>query len=196
MGDMRIVNGGGGAKYSARVDANNRVLTSSNIQSEEHYISSSQGEAYAINTCEASDTLSTTATGGVILYVKNKNSLKQLVISGYRISTDTAGVISTFRTQPNIGTIGNNNTHTPTNLNASSPNEAQGTFYVWDEVGDGMTGLTGGNIIEANILSHGVNTLTFEDSMILEPSGSISISVKGVAEVSVSIRSFYMEKEV
>jgi len=195
MGDTRIVNGADGAKYAVKVDSDNRLSVAANVQNEEHFISSSQGLAFSVNSADTADTLTTTATGGCLLYAKNGHATKQLVVSGYRISSDTAGITSSITTEPTLGTIGNNNVHSPVNLNANSNNEAQGTFYNWNEVGDGMTGLSGGNKLETNILNVGVNDLTFEDSLILEPNASLCINVYGVAEVSVSLRCFYMDKE-
>jgi len=195
MSDTRIVSGTG-LKFVARVDPNNRLVTSSNSQTEEHFISSSEGLSFFANTTDTADTLTTTATGGAMLFLKNDHPSKQLIIARVIASTDTAGGVMTWIRNPTLGTIGNNNIHTPPNLNFGTSVTPIGTFYSWNEVGDGMTGLSGGTKVKSFILSAGSTFFPIESAMVLEKADSLQLNFAGASEFECGVRMFYMDKEV
>ena len=190
----RIQDGSGNNRY-ARVNINKRLETSATTQSEEHAISSAEGLAFFANTANTANFLTVTATGGDLLYLRNDHATKQLVIEKVLVSSDTAGIYVIWKRNPTLGTIGNNNVHAPTILNFGTTVDAQGTFYNWDEVGDGMTGITGGTIVNTFIVNTGFTAFPIDAAMILEPGNSLVISTIGAAELSCGVRMFYMDKE-
>lgn len=195
MSDMRIKDGTGD-NYMCRVDAQNRLTVAGSMQAEEHFISSAKGLAYFANTADTADTLTLTGNSCDILYIKNVHASKQLVIAKVLVSADTAGAIIKWKRNPTIGTIGNNNVHQPKSLNFSSNSNPDATVYSWDEVGDGMTGITVGDTINTFIAGSGFTVFPIDSAMILERNNSLLINVKGTGELSVGVRMFFMDKEV
>jgi hypothetical protein len=186
---------GTGAGFLAKVDSTNRMLVSANSQSEEHFISSGEGLAYFANSADTADTLTTTATGGPILYVRNTHAEKQLVVEKILASTDTAGGVFKWIINPILGTIGNNNVHAPVSLNAGKSITPATVAYNWDEVGDGMTGLTGGTTLKTTIIGAGFTAFPIDSSLILEGGDSIQMNYTGAGEFECSIRFFLMDAE-
>jgi len=174
-----------------------RALVTSNAQTEEHFVSSSEGLAFYANTADTANTLTTTATGGPVLFLKNDHTTKQIAIQKILSSTDTAGTVLTITRNPTLGTIGNNNVHTPPNMNFGKNLTTAniGTFYNWDEVGDGMTGLSGGTILNTFVMSVGINFHPFDGSILLEQGNILMFSAIGAGEFALGVRFYYMDAE-
>lgn len=191
-----VIKSGVGTPWEMRVDENHRAVVSSNAQTEEHFISSAEGLSFFANTTDTDDTLTTTVTGGPMMYIKNDHSSKQLIISKILASSDTANGVITFTKNPTLTSIGNNNTHTPVNINFGANLNALTTIYTWNEAGDGMTGLSGGTKIKTFIMPNTIVPFPIESAFVLEKDSSFMISYKGVAEFEVGVRFFFMNKEV
>ena len=128
---IQLESGVGGGAYRAGISARGRLHVDSAASSQEHEISHEDGRAYYANTADTANTLTITATGGPVLYIKNTDSTRELIIQKILASTDTAGTVMVLTKNPTLGTIGNANVHTPVNLNFASGNSAVGTFYNW-----------------------------------------------------------------
>jgi hypothetical protein len=192
---MTYIKDGRGTGLLARVDEGNKLVVSATSQTEEHEISSAEGLAFFAHISDTARTLTTTATGGPVLYLKNTHATKQLVIAKFLVSTDTAGVQLHVKTNMTLGTIGNENTHAPTTSNVGSSLSATGTFYNWDEVGDGMTGLSNGDTLATYILGAGFNAMPIDGAVILENGDSITFMLHGAGECALNVRFFYMNVE-
>ena len=84
---------GTGKGYLARVSNNNELATVSVVSTEEHAISSGSGLAYFATTATtAKPTLTGTGSGGVVLYIQNDHTSKQLAVAKIFLSSDTAGI--------------------------------------------------------------------------------------------------------
>lgn len=188
---------GTGKGYLARVNEEHSLAIEGHVSTEEHKVSSNDKLAFFATTATvAKPFLTTTATGGHILYVENGHTTKQLVIEKILLSTDVDDIQMVWYRNPTVASIANNTTVVPANLNFSSSLAAIGTFYGWDEVGDGMTTFTDGTIVNAFMKAQGFTPFPIDGAIILERGNGLSVWVKGAAEVCVGIRMFYRNKEI
>jgi hypothetical protein len=189
-----IKDGSGSGGFEARVDKDNKLYTHATTFSNEHD-QSLKGLSYFANTTDTADTLTVTTTGGPMLYIKNTSTTQNLVVSKVLPSTDQAATVLKLVRSPTLGTIGNENTHVPPNLNIGSSKTANATVYTWDEVGNGMTGLSGGTTIHTWILGVGTTALPIDDALIVTPGTSVHWELKAIgssAECSLGVR-FHFE---
>ena len=191
---MAKIEDGAGNGYLSKVTKDNELVVLSSSRSEERKVSSADRLAFFANTADTANTLTGTTTGGGLLYIQNNHPTKDLTIAKVLVSTDVSGTVIKWTRNPIVGTIANNNTHVPTNLNFGSTILAQGTFYSWDEIGDGMTGFTGGTIINTFISGVGLMPLPIDGAVLLKTSNGMLLSYSGVGEISVGVRFFYSDE--
>ena len=132
-----------------------------------------------------------TTTGGNILYVKNTESAKNLIVSklyvgwdGGSTNNDTAlfGTLYTSVSEPSA----NETASALGNLNLGSGNVASADVYYWDETGDGMTiaSATPANFV---ILGRGMSVLDINDSLVIGPGNSVSFHLRAQEQGEASI---------
>lgn len=192
---MTVIESGHGIGYEAKVSSVGRLFTNSTTQALEHDASLA-GDAYFANISQTAETLTVTTTGGPVLYMKNTSTTKNLVLSKVLVSTDQAATTLKIVRGPTLGTIGNENTHTPVNANVGSTRTASITCYNWDEVGNGLTGLTGGDTFNVYLLGVGSTLLPIDDSIILPPGTAVSLELQATgstSECALGVRFFYEE---
>jgi len=192
---MSQIEDGRGTGYRVRINEENAMIIRGTTQTEEHYICSFSGDSYFLNTATTANTLTGTATGGPLLYVKNEHPTKQLVIAKLDFGSDTAGILFWLTGQPTLGTIGNNNIVIPPTMLIGATNTPQGIFYSWNEVGDGMTGLSGGSKMNVFVAAVGQTDIPVDGSIILESGAALTFNYAGAGEISAGIRFFYMDPE-
>ena len=188
---------GTGSGFLVKVDNENRLLVHSDISTEEHNISHQFGLAFFANTTDTANTL-TLATGNTynLLYLENSDAERIINIERISVSVDTAGVVLVLMKNMILGSVGDNNVHTPVNLNFESQKTASGVFHNWDETGTaGISGLSGGTVLGAQILGVGPQDLSIEASMVLSQSNNLIIRMVngtgGNVESAVAISFFY-----
>lgn len=187
---------GKGTGILAQVDEEHRFLTRSFSSSEESFISF-KGGAYFANTADTADSLTVSTTEARVLYLKNDYAGFDMVFQKFFLSTDSDGVIFKILKNDVVTTVGNNNTHVPVNLNFGSSNNASVTCYNWNEVGTGMTGISGATTLSSFILSKGTTTLPPETTFICPKGTAISFSFKsptGTAEISLGVRLYFVKE--
>lgn len=193
MVDFTIKDGCGSGNR-AKVNSENRLLTSTINRTSAAYSSQDNGQSYMVSTFDTAYTLTATTTGGYFLYLKN-NDDDEIVIN--RIIGNADGS-TRFELMKNvlIGTIGNNNTHTSVNLNYASSNTNTATCYNWDETGDGMTGISGGTLVGAFTLpAAGLVDLSFDGDHVIPKGSNFAIKVTGIGgtrEVGFFINFFFL----
>lgn len=190
---MEMLRDGKGNGYLAGVNRYHQLETKTISLSEEQFVSVNEKSAYFLNSTQTADTLAITATGGNILHLQNLSTTQLLYIHKIIISNSTAGTILKWIRNATVGTIGNNNTVVPVNSNFSSSNTANVNAYSWNQVGDGMTGITGGSVGVSFILGVGVLVLPLDGVLVLGVGNSITLAAKGVTNLSLGIR-FYHEE--
>jgi len=182
---------GTGKGYSLKVGPENRAFVDARTFTKEHD-KSQNGDAFIFNTTDTANTLTITATGGPILFIQNDNTEKELTIEQILVSNSAIIECALYR-NPVLGTIGNNNIHTPANLNFGSNRSAEATAYNWDEVGDGMTGLTGGTLVAYFIVPAGITTFNLGGAITMPGGSSFYISLKNASEATLVVRGFFEE---
>jgi len=183
-----------GVGYSAKVDNFNRLRTFATSTSQEHH-----GTGLGVNFMFSTPTRLTMANGdtGTLLYVQNNNPAALLVITKIALSSSVAGVTYSLLKNQIVGTLSNNTSVTPQNLNFQSGVTAQATTQIWNGVGTtGIGGLTGGGVLQ-------IHPLEASSPHIIDINGGIDLgsgnilglrmtnNTGGNAVVSLSIRAFF-----
>lgn len=192
---MVMIESGIGNGKTARVTINNNLGVSSTSYTKEHRVSKNDELAFFANTTDAANTLTVAAGTYNMLYLKNTSSIQQIVVSKILSSSSVAGGVVFWTKNPVVGTIGENLTHIPVNLNFSSGKISESLCYTWDETAGvaGITGLSGGTIIKSFITNVGTTIHPIDSSIILSQNDSILISFvsAGAGEFECGIRFYY-----
>jgi hypothetical protein len=147
-----------------------RLRTLADSRTREH-ARSLEGESYFLSTAQgvgANNTLTTTVTGGAMLVVQNDSPIN-MTLERFLVGTDTAGTVLRFVRNYDISTLAATDVATPVNLNTGTNKAASVTALVWDETGDGITGLTGGSVWNTFILGVGTTALPPNGGFIVAP---------------------------
>lgn len=197
---MTIIEDGRSSK-TVEVNDKNQLRIRATQHPEEHFVSHAEGQSYLAGTGQVAGvptlTLLTTE-GGDILYLENTGTVT-MVVTQFGITADAPGIIYTLYKNRIKGTLTQNTPITSVNLNFGSANVATAQAEVWDESnGDGILGLTNGDIIATGIT--GGTTFIQTGSAVLIPQGkSITLNLDnptaGTIEVSIAIR-FYFDTEI
>lgn len=194
---MTVICDGSGKGYKAKVNDQLELSTTARVIGNEAYQSLKEN-VYFANMSDTADTVTITTTGGPMMYIKNTSSTKNVIIQKYLVGAGQDGTVLKFVKNATVGTIGNENTHIPPNLNFSSTNTADVLCYIWDEVGDGMTGISGGTTCATFILALGEIALPANDAFVLGPNDSITIyatSIGTSSEFSLNTRFYQVEPD-
>ncbi len=176
----------------ADVDGENRAQTLATVITEEHHVSDEHGESFMVNASTTDLTLTLTATEGPILFLQNNSSTKSLIIQKIIVSSNTAAVFVILRKNMTVGSVGQNNTETPVNLNFESGKAADALAYSWDESNDGMTNLSAGAIISVDILGVGTTMFPYDGTIILAKDDNIVLSTEATtAEFTARFRFYF-----
>ncbi len=189
---MSIIQDGSGKGFSAAVDSALKLQVSAVTSTDEHNHSHA-GEAFYMNSADTADTLTATATGGYIMYLQNDDPNRLITVEDIQISAAvTAGVVRIIR-NPDVGTIADNNVAVPVNENFGSAATATVTAFTWDEVNDGLGGITGGTVMETFIMPVGKETIDVAGRFILNQGDRIGVQYLAKAgEITMGIR-FFMD---
>ena len=190
---VQIEGSGKGNVANVGDDLKLQVLATSH--NEEHSISFRLADAYVANTADTDDTLTiAAATDTPILYIENTSESKAIIIEKIISSSSVAGGVFKWIRNPTLGTIGANNTHNPVNLNFGSNRTARATVYNWDESGGaGMTGLSGGTVLDTFITNVGTTIHPIDGAIVLFQGDRIQFNylVAGGGEFECGVRFYY-----
>jgi len=188
-----FVNDGLGRGYTAKVDSDNRLTVDASVRSA-GAIKSLSGDCYVTSTVDTADTLTVNSTGGDMIYISNSSSTKSIVIDKVTVTTDNVKCIYKSIINRVVGTVADYSGGDPVNLNTGSNKRPSATVYVWDEVNNGIGGMTGGTAVTVETLTTGTHVLDDDDTIVLGPQGSFTVSLKnlstGSMECAVTVR-FY-----
>lgn len=194
---LEIIDGTGQGN-SAKVTNRNEVLVRSVSLDTEADISLTDGRAFFVSHGAVADTLTVTDTGGYVMVLQNTSSTLDLVISNIFVGSDAAGDTFAIERNPTLGSLGNNTSVTPANLNFGSGLAAEATAYAWNETGDGITGITAGPELSTYITTGGTQVLPIDDTFVLSEDDIIAIRAHGTgsaSEFAVSIRFHYVTRD-
>lgn len=179
---------------TAAVTDRRRLTVNAATTSEEHEVSIATERAFFANTTTAANTL-TVSAGGPILYLKNDDNSRNMIVEKVSTSSSVAGGVVVWTRNPVLGTIGNEVTATIVNMNFGSNIPSQVTGYSWDESGGtAMSGFSGGSILKTFITGVGFTIHPIDAAVVIPPGSSflISYSNASTAEFECGVR-FYME---
>ncbi len=192
---MPTILDGKGKGNQAGVDKNNRLLVESVNETDEHN-KALDGEAYVINTATTANLLTTNTNVGAMLHLQNDSSTKELIIEKVLVSTDAAGTIVRFIKNNAIGSIADNNALTPVNTNFASGKAADATAHSWDEVNNGIGGLSGGTVVSTFTEAVGMTVHPLDGAVILGKNNAFTVETASTSttdEISVLIRFYFQD---
>lgn len=190
---MPTIIDGTGKGFQAQVDDNNRLRVESVSESDEHR-KALDGEAYSINSADTANLLTITTNVGAVLHLQNDSSTKELIIQKVLVSSDAAGTIVRFVKNNVIGSIADNNSLTPANENFASGKAADVTAHSWDEVNNGIGGLSGGTVVSTFSEGVGVTVHPIDGAIILGKNNAFTLEMASTSttdEVSAVIRFYF-----
>ncbi len=189
---MAIIQDGSGSGFSAKVDSAFKLQVSAVVSTDEHNHSHA-GEAFYMNSADTADTLTATATGGYIMYLKNDDPSRLITIEDIQISASAAAGVVRIMRNPTLGSIADNNATVPVNENFGSAATATVTAHNWDEVNDGLGGITAGTVVETLIAPVGISVIRVQGRYILNQGDAIGVQYLAKAgEITMGIR-FFMD---
>lgn len=139
---------------------------------------------------EAKPTLTVTGTGGYMMYLKNTSTDYMAIMARITISTSALQLVTLIK-NPTIGSLGNETAIVPVNKNFGSGKLADVDVYGWDEVGDGMTGITGGDCAGTYQIN-GLERILFDESLCLGLNDILAIKVKNAGELAIVMHGYYL----
>lgn len=135
-------------------------------------------------------TVTVTATGGYMLYVKNTSTDYPAAIARISVSTSALMEIVVVK-NPTIGALGNEVEITAVNKNFRSGKAMDIEAYGWDEVGDQITGITAGEVL-GTYQVNGFERVMLDEAIILSVNNVIGIKAKGVGELALNTHGYYL----
>jgi hypothetical protein len=139
---------------------------------------------------EAKPTLTVTGTGGYMMYLKNTSTDYDAIMARITISTSALALITLIK-NPTIGSLGNETAIVPVNKNFKSGKLADVEVYGWDEVGDGITGITGGDSA-GTYQVNGLERILFDESLCLGLNDILAIKAKNAVEIAMVMHGYYL----
>ena len=186
---MQIRDGKGRGNL-AEVTKDQQLVTLSTMRTQEHAVAL-EGDSYFTNISATAPSLTTTVTGGYMLLLKHTSESVKRIIQLIIASTSVDGGVMQFIRNPTLGTLGNNVAATTVNTNMASGREAVIEANSWDEVGDGITGVSEGEIINTFVLPKGVHFFPILGAFVMGNNNILGVRYSGViAEFALGIRHY------
>lgn len=186
-----MIDDGTGGGYRAEVNSLNQFVTRAIGSTYHQFVSCKHEQAYMASLgSETTPTLTVTATGGYVMYLKNTSTDYMAIMARITISTSALMAITIMK-NPTIGSLGNETAITPVNKNFASGKVADVDVYGWDEVGDGITGITAGNCA-GTYQVNGFERVLFDESLCLGINDIVAIKAKNAGELAVTMHGYYV----
>ena len=186
-----IIEDGTGSGYKAGVNSLNQQKVRGICSIYHQFVSCEHEQAYMASLgTEAKPTFTVTATGGYMIYVKNTSTSYDMIIARITITTSALTIITIMK-NATIGSLGNETSVIPINKNFKSGKVAEVDVYAWDEIGDQITGITGGTCA-GTYQVNGLERILFDESLCLGLNDIIAIKAKNSAELSITVHGYYI----
>jgi len=121
---------------------------------------------------------------------KNTSTDYMMILARVAITTNALMVITVMK-NPTIGTLGNHIAKTPENKNFASGKLADVECVAWDEVGDGITGITEGKCV-GTYQVNGFQRILFDEAVVLGLNDILAIKVKNAGELTLVPHGYYI----
>jgi len=186
-----MIEDGTGNGYKAEVNSLNQIPTRGINSTYHQFASCMHQQAYmgSLGT-EAKPTLTVTAAGGYMMFLKNTSTVYDAIMARITISTDQLMEIVVMK-NPDIGVLANETAIVPVNKNFGSGKLADVDLYGWDEVGDEITGITGGDCAGTYQIN-GFERILFDESLCLGLNDIIAIKAKNAGELAIVMHGYYL----
>ena len=182
---------GTGTGNRVEVNSLNQIKARSIRSTYHQFVSCNDEQAYMASLgTEALPTLTVTATGGYMMYLKNTSTEYDAIMARLTISTSASMTITIIK-NPTIGALGNETAIVPVNKNFASGKLASVDVYGWDEVGDQITGITGGDCA-GTYQVNGLERILFDESLCLGLNDVIAIKAKIAGELAIVMHGYYI----
>jgi hypothetical protein len=189
-----LIEDGTGTGNKVEVDSSHRLRARTVRSTYHQYVSCDHEQAYMASLgTEAKPTLTVTGTGGYMMFLKNTSSLYDAIMARITISTSARMEIVIMK-NPTIGSLGNEVAVTPANKNFKSGKVADVDVYAWDEVGDGITGITGGTLV-GTCQVNGLERVLFDESVCLGLNDILAFKAKNAGEIAATLHGYYIIPE-
>jgi hypothetical protein len=186
-----MIEDGIGTGNKGEVNSRHQLSARSIISTYHQFASCTHEQAYMASLgTEALPTLTVTGTGGYMMYLKNTSTNYDMIIARTTISTSALMAITLIK-NPTIGSLGNETAIVPVNKNFKSGKLASVDIYGWDEVGDGITGVTGGDCA-GTYQVNGLERILFDESLCLGLNDILAIKAKGAGEIATVMHGYYI----
>ena len=186
-----MIEDGVGNGYRVEVNSEHMLRTRAVNSVYHQYVSCEHEQAYmgSLGT-EAKPTLTVTGTGGYMMYLKNTSDKYDAIMARITVSTSALMAITIMK-NPTIGSLGNEVALDPVNKNFASGKVAEVDLYTWDEVGDGITGITAGTCA-GTYLINGIERILFDESLCLGLNDILAIKAKNAGELALVMHGYYL----
>jgi len=186
-----MIEDGTGAGYRAEINSLHQLKARSVGSTYQQFVSCEHEQAYMASLgTEALPTLTVTGTGGYMMFVRNDSTDYAAIMSRVTVSTSALMTIVLMK-NPTIGGLGNEVAITPINKNFGSGKVAEVTVYGWDEVADGITGVTAGDC-GGTYQVNGFERLIIDESVCLGINDVLAVKAIGAGELSLVIHGYYV----
>lgn len=137
------------------------------------------------------------AFNGYLMFVTNNNPAATLSIQKVVSGCSAVGLRVDMYRNPTVGTLANNTSIAGINNKFSSTATANTTAAIWDGVGVGITGITGGVIFQPRILGAGPDDNPIDGSVNIDAGNTIAVWVNnptgGAIRMTLDMRGFFKE---
>jgi hypothetical protein len=186
-----MIDDGTGTGHKVEVNSLHQLSTRGINSTYHQFVSCKHEQAYMVSLgTEAKPTMTITGTGGYMMYLKNTSTSYDAIIARITISSSALALITLMK-NPTIGSLGNETATVPVNKNFKSGKVADVDVYTWDEVGDGITGITGGDCA-GTYQVNGFERLLFDESICLGLNDIIAIKAKNAVELAIVMHGYYI----
>ena len=186
-----MIEDGTGAGYRAEINSLHQIKARTIRSTYHQFVSCEHEQAYMASLgTEALPTLTVTGTGGYMMYLKNNSTDYTAIIARITLSTSALMEITIMK-NPTIGVLGNESSVTPVNKNLSSGKVADVTVNAWDEVGDGITGITAGECAGTYQIN-GFERILMDESLCLGINDIVAIKAKNAGELTAVMHGYYV----
>ena len=169
---MVIIDDGKGTGKKAEINLNNQMRVRATSHDEEHFATSTDEQSYQVSSSQEPGVPSLTFANtnvGDVMNIKNIGTI-DLIITSIVASADAAGGVLSIYKNKVTDTLTQNIPVTPTNLNFGSAKTSTTEVDIWDETnGDGIQGLTGGDLMRSEVI--GTNEVIVTNGAVLIPQG-------------------------
>lgn len=180
---MTVIKDGTGKGYLAKIDGDNRLMTTAISESIDSHVNQKEGQSYSIIVSQTP-----TGAGDCFCYILNLSTTYKIFVTSIKIYTVTDETIQVKI--KDVGTAAGGTPYIPVNRNSGSTNLADATI----EVGNDITGLAGGLVVDQFFVKGNASTikLDWDSGLIIDTNQTATFyAVTGGIAVKMTVSIYY-----